>query len=183
MPGDGTEAGIGGGDQRAVAAGVTGSHPSYPLGEVLHVVLRQSASHVPEQHPVPAGGKNRERLRIADVDIGQFGRWRDQPDARSLRVGKQIGGRGCRQPHAVEAESRDRLERFAIVIEAPWKKGQPFHFEHATRERRVRGRRCRHGCHRLGERRRLHCDCAGGCRFRAGRGPGWNHSLHVQVVE
>ena len=142
MSRDGTQAGVGGSDQRPTATGVAGPHPPHPLGEIVDVVFRQPTAHVPEQHPVPAGGERGERVGIADVDVGQIGRRRDQPHACPLCLGKQISVRRRGEPHAVEAESRDRFQRLAVVIEAAWKEGQSAHLQHAPRERRGR---CRHG--------------------------------------
>ena len=181
MTRDGPQAGVGGSDQRSAAAGVAGPHPPHPLGEILDILFRQSAAHVPEEHSVPTGGERGERVCIADVDVGQVGRRRDQPDAGPLRLGEQVSGRGSGEPHAIEAESRDRFERFAMVIEAAGKEGQPAHLQHASRERG--GLLCRglHGRHGLGERGLPHGErtiALARCGWLGLRGSSGNDTLH-----
>ena len=185
MPRDGSQPRVGGCDQRSAAAGITRPHTPHPFGELLHVGFRQPAPHVPEQHPVPAGGEAGERVHIADVDVGEIWRRGDQPDARLFGFGKQVGSRRRRQPDAVEAQSRDRLERLSVVIEAPWKEWQPTHLQHAPCQRRRWGsQRC--GGSRLNEGRLPHGKCGtrvGGWCGLGQRGRGGNQTLHAQVVD
>ena len=129
MAGQAPQPGIGRGDQRPPGVLIACPHPSGMLGEGVDIGLRQAAPHVPHENPIPIGREHRQRFGAADVDIGKLGGRTDDPQARAPGfVDLVTRGRG-RQPHGIEAEGSDDLERLTVVVEGPGEEGLPGHFE------------------------------------------------------
>ena len=126
---------VGRADQRTPGPRVAGPHPSALLGELLEVGLRQAGAEVPHQHAVPVA-EHRQRLGIADVDVGDRRRWADHPHSRPPRLDELLGRCWLRKPHAVETQRRQHRQWFAAPIDRPREEGEAVDIEHAPRQAR-----------------------------------------------
>ena len=128
---------IGRSDQGPPLAHVAGPHPPRPFGERLEIARREAAAHVPHQHAIPIA-QDGHRFEVTDIDVGDLRRRADHPQPRPPCLGKQVAAGRCRQPHAVEAERSDRVERLTVVVERPRKERQTIDLDHASGDARRR---------------------------------------------
>ena len=134
VPRQAAEAGVGRGDERPAGMLVAGAHPSGMLGEGFDVGLRQAASHVPHEDPVPVGGEHRQAFRAPHVDVGEMGGRADDPQAGAPGFVDLIARRRGREADGVEPERRDDRKRLAVVVEGTGKERLPGDFEHPAIE-------------------------------------------------
>ena len=172
---DGAKPGVGGADQRSASPLIAGSHAAAPLREGLNVVIGEPGAQIPHQHAVPVA-EDGQRVGLADVNVGDRRRRADHPQPGFPRGDELLGRRGFGEPHAVEAERCQRLERLTVPVDRPRKERQAVHVEDAPRQSGGRiDRRGHRGGGRLnewiGHRRR-----GGGNRW------WWHQARHVKVV-